>query len=564
MSPFQAFSLPRSSASSVGANSPDRIVIVGAGLAGLFAALKLNELCPHPIVLLSPVKLGQGNASSWAQGGIAAAVGPDDSVLSHVEDTLVAGAGLSDPEVVRTICQAAVSHIAQLDAYGVPFDRASSDSYALSHEAAHSAKRVVRCVGDSSGPMIMKSLIAAVKREPRITVIEGAEAYRLLQNRNDQGKNASKGRVCGVVYRKLNEQKHYQLEAGVVILACGGIGALFEGTTNPLRSQGQGLGMAALAGAVLADSEFVQFHPTALDLPRRPQPLISETLRGEGATLLDANGQRFLLNDSEANGRAELAPRHVVSRAVFRARRNSGGAFLDCRHLCRDSTEFSQRFPTLWGITKLHKLTPTKDLLPVIPAAHYHMGGIATDLRGRSSVPGLWAIGELACTGFHGANRLASNSLLEAVVMGGRAAEDIAAHFQASGIPASSRLPVPIASSDGEEETQTFACQSLMSQYVGVERSTEGLIRALQELKPQSNALVAALAVGCAALLRRESRGSHYYLGVYSPTEKPEKSRFRLSNELEALLNQYNCNGKRSFLDWQDICRILDEVYRQQ
>ena len=524
-------------------NADSRIVIVGAGLAGLFAALKLSETCTWPIVLLSPTKLdNSSNASSWAQGGIAAAIGPDDSISCHVEDTLAAGAGLNDREVVQVICQEAAAHIEQLSAYGVPFDRLTPDlnsPYALSREAAHSAKRIVRCTGDSSGRMIMESLIAAVRRQPQITVLEGTEAYHLLQDQ---------GRVCGVLYRQLERPPEcYQLQAGAVILACGGIGALFEATTNPPSSLGQGLGMAALAGAVLVDSEFVQFHPTTLDLPEVPQPLASEALRGEGATLLDAAGQRFLLRDNATQERAELTSRDVVARAVLRARRESGAAFLDCRHLCRDSSEFALRFPTLWQSAQRHGLDPNRDLLPVIPAAHYHMGGIATDLRGRSSVTGLWAIGEVACTGLHGANRLASNSLLEAVVMASRAAADLAANF-CSQSSQSSQSPLnsgPLLS----EAPPPFSFQALMSQCIGVERSTSGLLRALRQLwpQPQSNSLVAALCIGCAALLRSESRGSHYYLQGSLPAE----------------LSQYSSNGKRSFLDWQSIYRILEKVCQQ-
>ena len=531
------------------------IVIVGAGLAGLFAALKLSERCSWPILLLSPARLGQKNASSWAQGGIAAAVDPNDSIEAHIADTISSGAELNDSQVVQAICQSAVSHIAELEAYGVPFDR-SDLGFALSHEAAHSSKRVVRCTGDSSGRMIMKSLMAAVKKQPQITLLEGVEAHTLIQNNN---------RVCGIIYQNLEQSQFYQLPAGAVILACGGIGALFQATTNPPSALGQGLGMAALAGAVLADNEFIQFHPTALDLPhsiksaQSPQPLISETLRGEGATLLDANGQRFLLKDSAANGNAELAPRNVVAYAVFRACRDTGAAFLDCRHLCDSSAEFSKRFPTLWQITKLHKLNPKEDLLPIIPAVHYHMGGIATDLRGRSSVPGLWAIGELACTGFHGANRLASNSLLEAVVMANWAALDISANFRPCSNTSIGTIGANTDShfigtkiADACQATPPFLSQTLMSAYVGVERSTEGLLYALRQLatQPKNNSLVAAISITCAALLRRESLGSHYYLET-NPV---------LPNKLHNLLGQYHCKGRRSFLTWQIISQILQEA----
>ncbi|WGK70433.1 FAD-dependent oxidoreductase [Candidatus Haliotispira prima] len=638
----------------------NRVVIIGAGLAGLFAALKLSESGSWPVVLLSPAKLGAGSASSWAQGGIAAAVGPDDSVGLHVRDTVGVGVGLNDRAVVEAICQSAPTYIDELNSYGVAFDWLESppDSpnesvtgqnvkekvsekikektekdatgqaevllkgrrpmYALSREAAHSANRIVRCTGDSSGRMIMESLIAQVERQPLITVLEGVSAHRLLQDAN--------GQVCGVSYHHLarpagweqNEQANSDavspgeervgsFAAKVVILACGGIGSLFEASTNPQSAQGQGLGMAALAGAVLADSEFVQFHPTALDLEERPRPLASETLRGEGATLLDAAGKCFMQEGDSALAGAELAPRDIVARAVFRARRESGGAYLDCRHLCGDSVTFSRRFPTLWQSVQRHGLNPHRDLLPVIPAAHYHMGGVATDLRARSSVPGLWAIGEVACTGFHGANRLASNSLLEAMVMAGNAAEDILGRIETWSVDAVNNSPestlaaeladgksgrsfaadpteqadTDIGRQAGAESPESPTLQELMSRYVGVDRSTEGLITALKGIlrhAPQSlfmdvvmndpadsegfrglksrsvsrnNALVAALFIACAALLRSESRGSHYYLSS-------ARSSVSVSPELQTLLDQYCSNGRRSFLDWSGVCRILN------
>ena len=533
-------------------------MIVGAGLAGLFAALQLNESCNWPIILLSPAKLGNLNASCWAQGGIAAAVDSDDSARSHMEDTLNAGAGLSEPNVAQAICQAAAMHITKLGNYGVAFDRNSTQPnspYALSLEAGHSAKRIVRCTRDGSGRTIMESLIAAIQKRPQITVIEGAEAYQLLE---------VNGRVCGVAYRQSEQNFYYQLWADAVILACGGASALFKATTNPISSLGQGLGMAALAGAVLSDSEFIQFHPTVLDVAETPQILISEALRGEGAILLDGKGQRFLLDTPEAKGAAELAPRDVVARAVFRAHQKTGSVFLDCRHLYPSEIEFSKHFPTLWQNTQRHGLNPTRDLLPVIPAAHYHMGGIATDLYGRSSVPGLWAIGEVACTGLHGANRLASNSLLEAVVMASQAAKDISSHIQSGHLTS---LFYQIKSKTMKEETlnnfeadrllQAFSFQELMTQYVGVERNTEKLLYALQQLsiQPKSNALIAAICITCSALLRLESRGSHYYI-----EDSKISNSISHESELGDVLNQYNNNGKRSFLSWKKICEIVEKI----
>ncbi len=584
MTPFHPFSqlYPIEPAPASHKADDQRIVIVGAGLAGLFAALKIGETSSWPVVLLSPGKLGISSASSWAQGGIAAAVGPDDSVRQHAGDTLAAGAGLGDPIVAEVICAAAPLYVRELAGYGVPFDRqpemggnpTGQAPYALSREAAHSAKRVLHCTGDSSGRLIMESLIAAVRHQSRLTVWEGVSAQRLMCD--------SRGQVCGVTFRSRSPDNCASkvLGARAVVLACGGMGALYEATTNPRGALGQGLGMAALAGAVLADSEFVQFHPTALDVPENPQPLASEALRGEGATLLNAAGQRFMRQGPEAQEAAELAPRDIVARALFRARCKDGVAYLDCRQLCHSSAEFEQRFPTLWQSARRHGLNPQRDLLPVLPAAHYHMGGVATDLRARSSVPGLWAIGEVACTGLHGANRLASNSLLEAVVMAGNAATDIFSCLGAA--PARSALiknmgkAPQIAYEDSVQSRKLMSQVSpLMSQWVGVERSRTGLLAALRNLRshcppellrtaaeeagrsggPQTdghNALVAALAIGCAALLRSESRGSHYYLPEQNPAELPK--------ELQSLLQRHCSNGQRSFIDWELICEILQTM----
>ena len=535
------------------------IVIVGAGLAGLFAALKLSETSSWPLVLLSPARLGDNSASAWAQGGIAAAVGPNDSAQQHAGDTLHAGSGLNVLQVVEAICKAGPTHIEQLDAYGVPFDRRQDSNYALSREAAHSTKRIVHCTGDSSGRMIMDTLIAAARKQPQITILEGVVAHQLLHDPNKQ--------ICGVAFHTTTGQtKAATLRAKAVILACGGVGALFQTTTNPPSAQGQGLGMAALAGATIADSEFVQFHPTALDFDESPQPLASEALRGEGATLLDANLERFMLHG--AHEEAELASRDIVAREVFRAREQSGAVYLNCRHLCPDSKQFADRFPTLWQNAGRHRLNPCRDLLPVIPAAHYHMGGIATDLRGRSSVAGLWAIGEVACTGLHGANRLASNSLLEAVVMAGNAAKDIRESLKNFAPPRSKpQIPAYFAEQPGPAiiESQSFTLQALMSKNVGVVRSRAGLLDALRQIlrvappnlfsqqaqeMNRNNSLVAALFIACAALLRSESRGSHYC--IPSSPQLPAK--------LHELLRLHCSDGQRSFLNWQMVCEILETI----
>ncbi|MEO1543292.1 MAG: L-aspartate oxidase, partial [Pseudomonadota bacterium] len=392
------------------------IVIIGAGLAGLFAALKLS---PLPVTVVSAAPLGEGASSAWAQGGIAAAVGLADTPEKHAADTIKAGAGLVDADVANTIAAEAPDRIADLLRYGVPFDRDLEGHFVLSREAAHSEKRVVRVTGDRAGHAIMQSLIATVRKTPSIRVLEGFAAEDLML-RN--------GSVAGVrlMRTRLDGDTAYELvPANSVILATGGLSGLFAATTNPEYARGEGIGMAARAGATIADAEFVQFHPTAFDVPERPTPLATEALRGEGATLVNGDGKRFM---PDIHADAEMAPRDIVARVVFEERAAGRGAYLDCRSAI--GAAFKTRFPTVYAHCQRYGIDPETDLIPVTPAAHYHMGGVATDLNARSDVPGLWAIGEVASTGLHGANRLASNSLLEATVMAARAASDIAAQSE--------------------------------------------------------------------------------------------------------------------------------------
>src|SRR5689334_20355996 len=400
-------------------------VIVGGGLAGLMTALRL---APQPVILLAKVPLTEGAASAWAQGGIAAAVGEDDRPSLHAADTLAAGDGLADPAVASRIAAAAPAAIIELERHGVVFDRDPAGRLALGLEAAHARRRIVHVAGDGSGAAIMRALVAAVRATPSVTVIEGLEARRLLVD--DRG-------VAGVLAAGPSDA--CLLPSRRVVLATGGLGGLYAHTTNPLGAIGQGLALAARAGATLADMEFVQFHPTALDVGLDPMPLVSEAVRGEGAVLIDEDGVRFMAGE----GRAELAPRDVVARAV--ARHIAGGhrVLLDARQAI--GCHFPDRFP---GITKRCQaacIDPVTMPIPVRPAAHFHMGGIAVDAEGRSTVDGLWACGEAAATGLHGANRLASNSLLEAVVM----AEIVASSIQATAAqPPLAQRPValPIAS----------------------------------------------------------------------------------------------------------------------
>lgn len=464
-----------------------RILIVGAGLAGLFLALKL---APRRVTVLSQAPLGTASSSAWAQGGLAAALAADDDPALHAEDTIKAGAGLVDPAIARLIAEQGPARVADLIALGVPFDRTPDGKLAQSLEAAHSRPRVVRVSGDLAGKAIMDALTIAARAAAQIEVIEGARAVTLLQDKN--------GAVRGVLCRDAGGDT--VLEASETILATGGIGGLFEITTNPPEAMGQGLAMAARAGALIADPEFVQFHPTALDVGRDPAPLATEALRGEGAHLVNAKRQAFV---------ADLAPRDVVARAIHEERRAGRGAFLDARSAI--GAHFPERFPTVFAACMAAGFDPRTAPIPVAPAAHYHMGGIATDAWGRSSLERLSAVGECASTGAHGANRLASNSLLEAVVFAHRIAERLREGGTRESTAAESCAPPPPLS-----ETARSALRSLMQNHAGVTRDAPGLTHALDGVdalcntQGRANALVAARLILTAALARQESRGAHF------------------------------------------------------
>ncbi|CFW98114.1 L-aspartate oxidase [Candidatus Filomicrobium marinum] len=484
-----------------------RIVIVGAGLAGLFTALRL---APRPVVLIAAAPLGQGASSAWAQGGIAAAVGEGDTPEAHAADTVLAGSGLVDKEVARIITEAAPQRIRELLSYGVPFDRDLAGHFVLSREAAHSAKRVVRVSGDRAGAAIMQALIASARTTPSIEILENYEAKDL---------EIRDGRVTGVRLLRNDGPDHadYEVISGTaVVIATGGVGKLYAITTNPAYSRGEALAFAARAGAVIADPEFVQFHPTAIDVPGDPAPLATEALRGEGATLVNRAGERFL---KALHPDAELAPRDLVARAVFSEIAAGRGAYLDCRKTI--GLRFPDAFPGVYQKCREAGLDPVNDLIPIAPAAHYHMGGIATDMNGRTTVEGLWAVGEAACTGLHGANRLASNSLLEAIVVGGNVAEDIAK------ITTPTKLPIKLTSlmregSNVEPTLRTALIKRLrrtMSGEVGVVREQSGLnhaLRVLREVEDQAggditlaNIVLTSRLITTAALNREESRGAH-------------------------------------------------------
>ncbi|MFE1600116.1 L-aspartate oxidase [Methylobacterium sp. ID0610] len=465
--------------------SADGILVVGAGIAGLATALRL---APLPVTLITSAPLGEGTATAWAQGGIAAALGADDGPALHAADTLAAGAGLTDPEVAQRVATSAPGLVGWLSDLGLAFDRGADGGLALGLEAAHGRRRIVKAGGDATGHAVLATLARAAAACPSIAVVIG-RATALAQD--------AAGRVAGL--RASFGGESIDLPARAVVLATGGLGGLYRATTNPAGAVGSGLALAAGIGAVLRDVEFVQFHPTAIAAGGDgPLPLATEALRGEGAVLVDAAGERVMAGIAGA----ELAPRDVVARAIFGRTRRGEAVFLDARRL-----DVARRFPTVDALCRAAGIDPATTPIPVRPAAHYHMGGIRVDGRGRSSIPGLWACGEVASTGLHGANRLASNSLVEAMAFADFVAADIrnAALRPGRITPAPAPPPAPPALPE---------IRRIMEAEVGLVRHEEGLTRAVGRLAALAAAgspeACVGLLVATAALERRESRGAHW------------------------------------------------------
>ncbi len=479
--------------------SHDPVLVVGAGLAGLLTAL---HLAPQPVTLLTAGTLGALSSSAWAQGGIAAAVGDGDDAALQLADTLAAGAGLCDAAAARRIVDAGPDVIDVLTRYGVRFDRDAGGALQLGLEAAHSRRRIVHAMGDGTGREIVRALVAAVAGTPSITVLEGVAARRLI---------VAGGRVCGVLAQRRTERgvETVRLPASRVVIATGGIGGLFRHTTNPVGAWGAGLAMAAHAGAALRGMEFVQFHPTALDIGRDPMPLVSEAVRGEGATLIDGDGAPVMAGFA----RGDLEPRDVVSREVWRVLAGGGSVRLDATRIAG----FVDHFPAIDRTCRAAGIDPALQPIPVRPAAHYHMGGIAVDGRGRSTLPGLWACGEASCTGLHGANRLASNSLLEAAACARFVAEDI------GGSLAQAQATLPGVLPPAPDAT---AVRPIVSRHLGVLRDEGGLASAVRSLLPMaatSDPALVGLLVAVAALRRPGRVGSHWRTDgdAASPLEMP-------------------------------------------
>ena len=471
----------------------DGALIVGAGLAGLFCALKL---APRPVTVLSPKPLGFGASSAWAQGGVAAAVGEGDSSHAHAVDTEIAGAGIVDEAVAESVTAEAAARIEDLARWGTPFDRDALGHYVLSKEAAHSKNRVVRVEGDRAGYAIMQAIIAQVRKTPSIRIVEGLTVVDLAR---------ADGRIIGVYARKLGDRygEPVLVRARATVLAAGGLGGLYAVTTNPPGVRGHAMGMAARAGAIIADPEFVQFHPTAIATSADPAPLATEALRGEGAILVNDLGERFML---KIHKDAELAPRDIVARANYREIKAGRKVYLDTREAI--GARIITAFPTVAKYCTDFGIDPVTQLIPVTPAAHYHMGGVKVDESGRSSLPGLWAAGECSSTGLHGANRLASNSLLEAIVYGARIAADISGLEPLRG-PLAPFPGIAWDQTEGEAVEERLRnlepvqqLRHIMTDLVGVERHADDLRQALRRI----------------AELEQGARGGHFR------TDYPEPS----------------------------------------
>lgn len=471
------------------------VLVIGAGLAGLYTALKL---APRQVFVLTSRRSKEGSASAWAQGGIAAALSNEDSPESHAHDTIAAGDGLVDPEIARILASEGPARVHDLEALGVPFDRNDKGELYLSLEAAHSLPRVARVKGDTAGAEIIKIMVERVRASDHVTGLIGWRAESLLTNGH--------GAVAGALARN-DEGTLLGIEADITIMATGGVGGLFAVTTNPRTARGDALGMAAVVGAKMRDMEFVQFHPTAIDIGRDPAPLATEALRGHGAVLTSSDGVRFM---PRYHKEGELAPRDDVARAIFAEIEAGRVPYLDCRKAV--GAEFPHEFPTVFESCMSAGIDPRTALIPVAPAVHYHMGGLATDSYGQTNLEGLFALGECSSTGVHGANRLASNSLLEATVFGGRAAEYILGNEFSE--KRANTIRVQPWLSMGPQVSQRL--RNAMTANCGVRRSAAklnqllGLIDELIEDVGRANPLIASRMIAAGALAREESRGGHF------------------------------------------------------
>jgi L-aspartate oxidase len=494
------------------------VVVVGSGIAGLTTALHISRQSSLRVLLVTKDVLAAGS-TRWAQGGIAAALGAGDSPEEHFVDTIVAGAGVCDEAAVRTLVREGPAAVRELVQMGARFDLAHDGQLSLTREGGHHRDRIAHAGGDATGAEIQRALVTRVLDATDVSVIEHALVLDLLLGRD--------GAVTGLTLHVMGEGQRDgvgAVRARAVVLATGGVGQVYASTTNPSVSTGDGVAAALRAGAVVRDLEFVQFHPTVTWLGSRSrgqQPLVSEAVRGEGAFLVDDDGVRFMPGQHEL---ADLAPRDVVAKAILRRMRETGAEhmWLDARHF--GAEKWRVRFPTIHETLLSLGIDPVRELIPVVPACHYASGGVRTDLLGESSLSGLFVCGESACTGVHGANRLASNSLLEGLVFGHRIAETVIARLREPADP-----PAELASAPPSgvllHESARSELQTLMSRDVGVLRDAKGLHAAADGLAAlaardggtpgteaweTTNLLTVAAALVQAAALREETRGAHW------------------------------------------------------
>jgi L-aspartate oxidase len=478
-----------------------RFLVVGSGVAGLHTAWRASE--GGDVMVVTKRSLFD-SATAYAQGGIAAALGAGDSPELHRRDTLAAGAALCDAKAVEVLVEEGPARVRELATAGAHFDLEPGGNFKLGKEAAHSRRRIVHAHGDQTGAEVARTLIKRVKESEKIEVLEKTRILELIVE-------------DGVCYgaRAAVSGKAVDIIADATVLATGGCGQLFRYTTNPQVATGDGFAIGHRAGAKLADMEFVQFHPTALETPENPLQLISEAVRGEGAVLLNEAHERFML---KRHKQAELAPRDVVAREIFREKAGDRKVYLDATSL---GASFEKRFPGIFSICRARGIDPRTDLIPVTPAAHYMMGGIVTDLRGRASLGGLYACGEVSRTGVHGANRLASNSLLEGLVFAERVARDMLETKKPGPAPRKREWRVPALRDRGAAQVAADAIRQIMWEHCGIDRSAKGLRLGLDKLTEiqfrlpegateEANMVETALLIADAALLRKESRGGHY------------------------------------------------------
>lgn len=489
------------------------VIIVGSGIAGLTTALQIRAY-GYSVLLVTKARVDEGS-TKWAQGGIAAALGPGDSPAEHEADTLKAGAGLCDKKAVHALVSEGPEAVARLIARGAVFDRAASGEIALTREGGHLKNRILHAGGDATGAEISRALLAAVTDDPGIEVIEHALVLDALKSES--------GRVCGVTLHVIGEGSRDGVGralAKAVILGTGGLGQVFAQTTNPSVSTGDGVALALRAGADIADVEFIQFHPTVLYLGAKSsgqQPLISEAVRGEGAILLNDAGEQFMKG---IHPLADLAPRDVVAKAIMNQMLSTGAnhVWLDVSKV----SSFSERFPNIYQSCIAHGINPDTDRIPVAPAAHYASGGVRVDLAGRSSVPGLYACGETACTGVHGANRLASNSLLEGLVFAARIADDIHRTLRKLQREEPVVISEPELLIDPEMRTEISRAMSVGAGVIRTKDSLNQTAGALQKISARksdnpcveawevTNLHTLAEVIVASALIREETRGSHW------------------------------------------------------